>query len=52
MRALSEDELPLCISIFGRGSKGQQRITMLLPNEITKHQLEDAISESASLKND
>jgi hypothetical protein len=52
MRALSEDELPLCISIFGRGSKGQQRITMLLPDEITKHQLEDAISESASLKND
>jgi hypothetical protein len=52
MRALSKDELPFCLSIFGRGSTGQQRITMILPDEITKQRLEDAISETTSLKND
>jgi len=54
MKVLSKEELPLCVSIFGRGSEGQgqQRVTILLPDATTKEKLESAVAESASFKSD
>lgn len=53
MRELDrEKELPLCLTIFGRGSVGQQRVTILLPDKSTKDELENVIIHSASFKSD
>ncbi|VEU38305.1 unnamed protein product [Pseudo-nitzschia multistriata] len=53
MRKLDkEKELPLCLTIFGRGSGGQERITMLLPERSVKQNLENTILHSASFKRD
>jgi len=45
-------ELPLCLTIFGRGSLGQERVTILLPQEDIKQDLENVIIHSASFKSD
>ncbi|KAG7364259.1 hypothetical protein IV203_037461 [Nitzschia inconspicua] len=52
MRELSSDELPLCLSIFGRGGDGQQKVVMILPDASTKDALEAAVAESSSFKKD
>ena len=52
LRELTKDEVLLCLSIFGRGGAGQQKVTMILPNVSTKEALEHAMSESASFKSD
>mmetsp|Transcript_14872 Transcript_14872/g.41407 ORF Transcript_14872/g.41407 Transcript_14872/m.41407 type:complete len:1532 (+) Transcript_14872:243-4838(+) len=53
MRKLDrEDELPLCLTVFGRGLAGQERVTMLLPQKDVKHNLENCIIHSASFKSD
>ena len=53
MRELDRDkELPLCLTIFGRGSIGQERVTILLPDQIVKDDLENVILHSASFKSD
>lgn len=52
IRELSQDELPLCLSIFGRGIGGQQKVVMILPDASTKENLETVVVESSSFKND
>jgi C2 domain len=52
MRELSPEELPLCLSIFGRGGGGQQKVVMILPNSNTREALENAVAESFSFKTD
>jgi hypothetical protein len=52
MRELSQEELPRCLSIFGRGSDGQQKVVMILPDASTKDALETAVAESSSFKCD
>ncbi len=53
MRELDrEKELPLCLSIFGRGSLGQERVTILLLDKNSKDKLENVIIYSASFKSD
>lgn len=52
MKILSKDELPLCLSIFGRGGDGQARVTMLLPDVDTKEALEIAVIDSSDFKRD
>ena len=53
MRELDrESELPLCLTIFGRGSLGQERVTVLLPDKRVKDDLENVIIDSASFKSD
>jgi hypothetical protein len=52
IRCLSKDDLSLCLSLFGRGEHGQQRVTMVLPDEKTKIDIERVINESSSFKND
>lgn len=47
-----ERELPLCLTIFGRGSHGQERVTILLPDKTAKQDLENVIIHSASFKSD
>jgi len=47
-----EKELPLCLTIFGRGSLGQERVTLLLPDKSVKDDLENVIIHSASFKSD
>lgn len=53
MRELDrESELPLCLTIFGRGSHDQERVTILLPDKNAKEDLENVIIHSASFKSD
>eukprot|EP00536_Pseudo-nitzschia_multiseries_P006667 jgi/Psemu1/255572/estExt_Genewise1Plus.C_1450049 len=53
MRKLDkEKELPFCLTVFGRGYAGQERVTMLLLNPKVKQNLENAILHSASFKTD
>jgi len=53
MREFDEEkELPLSLTIFGRGTTGQQRVTMLLPDKRVKEDLENAVIGSASFKSD
>ena len=53
MRKLDrERELPLCLTIFGRGSLSQERITILLPDKDVKEDLENAVIFSSSFKKD
>jgi len=53
MRKLDrEKELPLCLTIFGRGILGQERVSILLPDEVVKQDLEHVIIHSASFKSD
>jgi hypothetical protein len=52
MRDLSKEELSLCLSIFGRGGAGQQKVVMILPESATKEALEKAVSGCASFKSD
>jgi len=47
-----EKELHLCLTIFGRGNVGQERVTLLLPDEGVKQDLENAIIHSSSFKKD
>ena len=47
-----EKELPLCLTIFGRGTDRQERITMLLPDKHVKQDLENAVIDSQSFKSD
>ena len=49
MRDLSKEELPLVVSIFGRGMEGQQKLTLLMPDAKTKDSLDDTVI-AASLK--
>eukprot|EP00934_Nitzschia_sp_Nitz4_P002896 Nitzschia sp. Nitz4//scaffold4_size323378//155410//158685//NITZ4_000662-RA/size323378-processed-gene-0.354-mRNA-1//-1//CDS//3329553405//2886//frame0 len=43
-RELDGAEIPRTVSIFGKGSDGQQRVTVVLPDEAVRSSLEDAIS--------
>lgn len=53
MRKLDKErELPLCLTIFGRGNLGQERVTILLPDKDVKQDLENVILHSASFKSD
>uniref|UniRef100_A0A7S4W2P0 C2 domain-containing protein n=1 Tax=Ditylum brightwellii TaxID=49249 RepID=A0A7S4W2P0_9STRA len=53
LRELTKDEIPLVVSIFGRGVREQQKISVLTLNEDEKNQLEDAVMKAAfDIKND
>lgn len=52
MKIISNDELPLCLSIFGRGGDGQERVTMLLPDASTKDAFEVAVTDASTFKRD
>lgn len=52
MRELSKEELNLCLSLFGRGERGQERVTMLLPDATTKEGIAKAVTDSAVFKKD
>lgn len=43
LRELSHGEIPFVVSVFGRGSQGQQKITLLLPSAGAKSALENAV---------
>ena len=43
MRELSPEDLKVVVSIFGRGMSGQERVTLLAPDEEIKQRLEDAV---------
>jgi hypothetical protein len=47
-REIPEEVVSRVVSIFGRGSGGQQRVTMILPDAMAKTALETAVSEIAS----
>uniref|UniRef100_A0A7S2R6A6 PH domain-containing protein n=1 Tax=Eucampia antarctica TaxID=49252 RepID=A0A7S2R6A6_9STRA len=52
-RELQENELPLVLGIFGKGLKGQQKVTFLCPNDTVKQQLEIAVLDICNdAKND
>lgn len=51
MRQMKESEIPLVVSIFGRGLKEQQKLTILTESVESKEELENAILE-ASTKQD
>jgi hypothetical protein len=48
LRELSKDEIPFIVSVFGRGSKTQQKLTLLAPNQKVKDGLENAVIASSS----
>ena len=43
LRELSKEEIPKVVSIFGRGTKDQQKITFLAPSITVKDSLENAV---------
>ena len=43
LRELSMEEIPFVVSIFGRGSQMQQKITLLAPSSDIKDSLENAV---------
>lgn len=43
MRTFSQEEMKLVIAIFGRGTTGQERVTILAPSEDSKENLENTI---------
>jgi hypothetical protein len=48
MRELDKNETPLVVSIFGRGLKEQQRITILTESIASKEALEMAVLEAST----
>lgn len=48
MRELDKNETPLVVSIFGRGLKEQQRITILTESVASKEALEMAVHEAST----
>jgi hypothetical protein len=51
IRELPSEELPLVVSIFGRGSRCQERVTILAPDSAAKEWLESTVRD-ASFKDD
>mmetsp|Transcript_21844 Transcript_21844/g.47472 ORF Transcript_21844/g.47472 Transcript_21844/m.47472 type:complete len:2018 (+) Transcript_21844:77-6130(+) len=47
LRELSKEEIPFVVSIFGRGSKMQQKITVLAPTSDAKDSLENAVIDAS-----
>lgn len=43
LRELSKDEIPFIVSVFGRGTKSQQKVTLLAPSQKMKDELENAV---------
>ena len=43
MRELEEHEKKRVVNIFGKGSKGQQKISLLTPDEDVRGTFEDAV---------
>ncbi len=52
LRELSKEEVPLVVSIFGRGPQGQQKVTFLAPFSDVKDSLENAVLEASIGKAD
>jgi hypothetical protein len=47
LRELSKEEIPKVVTIFGRGTKDQQKITFLAPSATVKHSLENAVIDAS-----
>ena len=47
LRELSKEEIPKVVSIFGRGSQGQMKITFLAPSSHVKDSLENAVLDAS-----
>jgi len=47
LRELSKEEIPKVVSIFGRGTKEQQKITFLAPSATVKDSLENAVIDAS-----
>ncbi len=43
LREIGQDELPLVVTIFGRGLQAQQRASLLMPSIAVKDSLEEAV---------
>lgn len=48
LRELSKEEIPLVVSVFGRGAKAQQKLTLLAPTQKVKDELENAVIAASS----
>jgi hypothetical protein len=51
IRELTSEELSLVVNIFGRGSRGQERVTILAADSVAKEWLENTVRD-ASFKDD
>ena len=47
LRELSQEEIPFVVSVFGRGLKSQQKITLLAPSPDVKDGLENAVLDAS-----
>lgn len=47
LRELSKEEIPKVVSIFGRGSQGQQKVTLLASSSELKDSLENAVLDAS-----
>lgn len=47
LRELTKEEIPFVVSIFGRGSQSQQKITLLAPSAEVKDTLENAVLDAS-----
>ncbi|KAL7527369.1 hypothetical protein ACHAXR_006588 [Thalassiosira sp. AJA248-18] len=47
LRELTKEEIPFVVSIFGRGSNGQQKVTLLAPCSDVKDTLENAVLDAS-----
>ena len=53
LRELSKEEIPFVVSVFGRGPKTQQKLTLLASTQKIKDELENAVlSASTDRKSD
>lgn len=43
LRELTKEEIPFVVSIFGRGTQGQQKVTLLASSSSLKDSLENAV---------
>lgn len=52
MRAMSDDEVPRVVIVFGRGTEGQEKHAILTPDISVKDSFERAVALSAASKSD
>lgn len=48
LRELSKEEIPFIVSVFGRGTNTQQKLTLLAPTQKVKEGLENAVIAASS----
>ena len=47
LKELSKEEIPFVVLIFGRGTQGQQKISLLAPSSDAKDSLENAVLDAS-----